>query len=146
MTCPLLTSSSCSTEFVGWLIIAIGATFKEVYTIFAGNVLTGFGIGGQPALQSFGLTVTSDVLAGAETQYDTDREEEESTHHGHAGEIFFSLLSFSESVVSTIMPIINNLIYSATLSTFPAACFIMAAVFYLLAVLMVSTIAIHRHQ
>jgi hypothetical protein len=128
----------------------VGATLHTSAILLIGNVIIGFGVGGMPALQSFGLTVTSDVLAGAaradRPDGDEEDEEDDTAHHGHAGEIFFSLLSFAESVVTTGMPILNNLVYSATLTSFPAACFIISSSLYLAALTTLSTVAIHRQR
>lgn len=133
----------------------IGATYKEAVIILIGEVVAGLGTGGAPALQSFGLAVTSDVLAGIEKAKDAaaanEEDEEDVTtrspsSHGHAGEIFFSVLAFGEGVTSTFTPIIYNSIYAATLSSLPGAPYLLAASFFASALFVVSLISVHRHR
>lgn len=150
----LLINLLLSFEIIGWLIVAVGSMYKEAYTLLIGEAIAGFRTGELPALQSYGLAVTSDVLAGIEKAEDIVNEENEgdvatrtpSSFHGHAGEIFFSVLAFGEGVTSTFTPIVFNSIYAATLTSFPAALYLVAAGFFALALLIVSMISVHRHQ
>jgi hypothetical protein len=122
--------------------VAVGATFKNTFVLLLGGLFLGFASGALPAFQSFGVTVTSDVLSGAEKAM--EGETSATPSHEHAAEIFFSLFSILEATTQTLMPIANNLIYTSTLSTFPAASFMAATLYYSLAFLALSAIVIHR--
>ncbi|UZJ55324.1 hypothetical protein CBS101457_004644 [Exobasidium rhododendri] len=132
-------------DIVGWFIVALGAMFKNTFILLTGGAITSFASGALPAFQSFGVTVTSDVLSGAEKRMDDDNgPPSKIPSHEHSGEIFFSLLSVLEAISQTLMPITTNLIYTATLSTFPAASFIVATLYYSLAFLALYAIVIHK--
>lgn len=126
-----------SFELIGWTTVALGAMFKHQGVMLLGGVIIGLGTGSLPAFQSFGVAITSDVLARSHSGPTAGS-------NGRAAEVFFALASLVDSIFGTIMPPVQNLIYSSTLTIFPATPFFAAVFYYSIAYIALSTITIHR--
>lgn len=138
-------------DISGWALCAIFTAFGSASLLLLSAAIVALGAPGQAVRQAVDLVIVGDVLART-AEHPRQRIEEvdrpiSSTNQAqsdvHADEIYFSLTSVFESMTLFISPIFSTYIYNRTLTTFPAANWLLAVGLYTAAFILHFTMPLH---
>lgn len=149
-----------SFDIFGWILCAFFTAFHSASLLLLSAAVVAFGAPALAVRQSVDLVIVGDVLART-NEFHTQRIQREETENEEqmssfptfsqqtrskdiqADELYFSLSSFFESLITFLSPLWSTLIYNRTLTTFPAANWLMAVGLYSIAMIVHFSMPLH---
>lgn len=142
--------------------------------IFVGGIIVALGAAGMPVRMGADLVIVCDVLARTNESPDKPAEPDPistatsghvppssaegssvadvSRTHAHpavqarADELYFPLIGFFESLSTFLSPVVATEVYKRTLSTFPAANWLLCAALYVIAATVHYSMPVHKRS
>lgn len=136
-------------DISGWALCAVFTALGSPSLLLLSAAVVALGAPAQAVRQAVDLVIVGDVLARTveyphqENEGDEIEEDQLVQSNVHADEIYFSLSSVFESMITFISPIFSTYVYNRTLTTFPAANWLTAVVMYSFAFILHFSIPLH---